>query len=192
MPWQEEQESIFRSILCDLIKRNRVDVILLLYYRLPQVQSYFNNSNNLDQNVNILIGSSTGRQLLKIFIDEKPCQSWLSSKALLFLLLQKKERHLLQKILRSSSLSLIHQVDADGNDPLLYISLKVRGCRHRIIEFLITMGCDLQRRNLNGEHFLDAIQYRRNRTLLKDLLEKEIIQINDQSGAIEIIHKTQL
>jgi ankyrin repeat protein len=110
---------------------------------------------------------------------------------LLFLLLKKKECQVLQKILRSSS-ELIHQVDEDGNDPLLYICLKVRGCRHRIIEFLIMMGCDLYRRNLNNENFIDAIQLRRNQSLLKNLLENEIIKIDDQSGQIQVILKTQL
>ncbi len=189
--WQEDQDDLFRSILRTLIKRNRLDVIFLLYHRLQHVQSYFNKPNNICQNVNILTGSSTGRQLLKIFMDEKPLKSWLTSKDFVFLLLQKKERKLLEKLLRSSSF-LIHQIDEDGNDLLLYICLKVRGCRHRIIKFLITIGCDLHRRNLNNENFIDAIQLRRNQRLLKDLLENEIIKIDNKSGQIQVIVRSQL
>jgi len=189
--WQEEQDDTFRSILRNLIKGKQLDVILFLYHHLQHVQSFFNNLNHICENVNLLTGSSIGRQLLKIFTDEKPLKSWLISKDLIFLLLQKKERKLLQKILQSSSF-LIHQVDEDGNDPLLYICLKVRGCRYRIIKFLIMMGCDLQRRNLNDENFIDAIQLTRNRNLLKDLLENEIIKIDDKSGQIQVILRTEL
>jgi hypothetical protein len=127
--WQEEQDDTFRSILGNLIKGKQFDVIILLYHRLQYVQSFFNNPNNICENVNLLTGSSIGRQLLKIFTNEKPLKSWLINKDLIFLLLQKKERKLLQKILQSS-LFLIHQIDENGNDPLLYICLKVRGCRY--------------------------------------------------------------
>jgi hypothetical protein len=54
------------------------------------------------------------------------------------------------------------------------------------------MGCNLQRRNLNNENFIDTIQLTRNRNLLKDLLENEIIKIDDKSGQIQVILKTQL
>jgi hypothetical protein len=177
-PWDEDQINRFRLIFSNLLERNRLDVILLLYHQLENVRSYFDNPNLIHQNVNMLTGSSTGRQLFKIFTDEKPLKTWLTSKDLIFSLLKKKERKLIEKILRSSSF-LIHQVDEHGNDPLLYICLNVRGCRHRIIQFLITIGCDLQRRNFNGEHFIDTIQLRRNRSLLKDLLDNEIVKIDD-------------
>jgi hypothetical protein len=183
--WQEDEDNAFRVILSTFIKSNRLYTIIFLYIRLQNVGCYFNKSNNIRQNVNMLTGSSQGRRLFKIFLDEKPLKSWLISKDLLFLLLQKKERTLLEKILRSSSF-FINQVDEDGNDPLLYICLKVRGCRHRIIKFLITIGCDLQRRNVNGENFFDAIQLRRNRSLLEDLLKDEIIKIDGESGQIQL------
>jgi hypothetical protein len=184
--WQEEQDNAFRSILSDLLKKNRLDILHLLYHRLQYVQSYFNQPNNIYQNVNILTGSSKGRQLFKIFINETPLKSWLISKELIFMLLRKKERKFLQKLLQTSPF-LIHQIDEDGNDLLLYTCLKVRGCRHRIIEFLIIMGCNLQRRNFHNENFIDALQLRRNQSLLKDLLKNEIIEIDDQTKEIQVI-----
>jgi hypothetical protein len=48
------------------------------------------------------------------------------------------------------------------------------------------LGCDSQRRNLNGENFFDAIQLERNLSLFKDLLENQIIIINDQFGVIQL------
>jgi hypothetical protein len=185
-PWQEEEDNTFRSILSDLLKKNRLDILLLLYYRLQYVQSYFNKPTNIDRNVNILTGSLIGRQLFQIFINETPLKSWLISQELIFMLLRKKERKFLQKLLRISPI-LIHQVDEDGNNLLLYTCLKVRGCRHRIIEFLIIMNCDLQRRNFINQNFIDAIQLTRNQSLLKDLLKNEIIKIDDQSREIQVI-----
>ena len=79
-------------------------------------------------------------------MDDRSLDLLFSKKDLIFILLDKKERILLKKILKLSP-NLIHQLDDDGNDPLLYICLNVSGCRHRIIEFLIQMGADLQRRN---------------------------------------------
>jgi hypothetical protein len=182
--WQENEDNAFRLILDDLIKDGQLAVVFILYHRLQNVQSYFNKPNNIRRNVNMLTGSPERRELFKIFMDVKPVKSWIVSKDLLFLLLQKKERILLKKLFTSSSF-LINQVDEDGNDPLLYICLKVRGCRHRIIKLLITMGCDLQRKNLNGENFFDAIQLERNQSLLKDLLKNQTIKIDDQSGEIQ-------
>ena len=189
--WEEEQENEFRLILTNLIKADLLSVILILYHRLSNIQSYFNKPNNIHRNVNILTGISTGRELFKIFLNEQPLKTWLINKDLLFLLLQKKERTLLEKLLKSSSF-LINQIDEYGNDPLLYMCLKVRGCRHRIIKFLIMIGCDIQRRNLNNENFFDVIQLKRNQSLLKDLLGDEIIKINDESGEIQLnLHNHQ-
>jgi ankyrin repeat protein len=104
-------------------------MVFMLYSHLQTVQSYFNRPNNIRRNVNMLTGSPERRELFKIFTDLKPLKSWIVSKDLLFLLLQKKERTLLEKLFRSS-LFLINQVDENGNNPLLYICLKNRGCRH--------------------------------------------------------------
>ncbi|CAF4660848.1 unnamed protein product [Rotaria sp. Silwood2] len=41
----------------------------------------------------------------------------------------REKRKLLEKLLKLSPY-LINQLDEKGNDPLLYIRLKVHGCRH--------------------------------------------------------------
>ncbi|CAF4484387.1 unnamed protein product, partial [Rotaria sp. Silwood2] len=101
----------------------------------------------------------------------------------MFILLQKRERKLLEKLLKSS-LSLLTQLDDDGNDPLLYVCLKVGDSRHRTIESLLQMGCNLLTRNLNGENFIDAIQLERNRKLLKKLVERKVIKMDHASGTL--------
>jgi hypothetical protein len=90
------------------------------------------------------------------------------------------------KKLFTLSPSLIDRLDTNGNDPLLYVCLKVRGCRQRLIEYLLKIGCDGQRRNSHGENFIDALQLERNRNLLKKLIEQETIEIDDDSGEIKI------
>ncbi|CAF3813134.1 unnamed protein product [Rotaria sordida] len=64
---------------------------------------------------------------------------------------------------------------------------KVRGCRHRLVEFLIEMGCDLQRRNSKEESFTDALRLQRNRKLMENLIERETIRIDNASGEIKVI-----
>ena len=75
----------------------------------------------------------------------------------LFILLKKKACKLVRKFFKKFPI-LIHRCDEDGSDPLLYVCLKVRGCRHRLVKFLIEMGCDFQRRNSKGENFLDVLR----------------------------------
>jgi len=108
---------------------------------------------------------------------------WLSSSDLLFIFLQKKQCKLIKHLLKSV-LFLIHRFDEAGNDALLYVCLTVGGCRHRLVEYLITMGCDLQRKNLKGEDFTETLQLARNRELLKKLIEHEIIRIDNDSGEV--------
>jgi hypothetical protein len=114
------------------------------------------------------------RRFLSSIMDETSLDLVFCKKDLIFILLDKKERKLLEKIFQLSP-CFIHQLDEDGNDPLLYICLKVSGCRHRIIEFLIKMGSDLQRRNYQGQNFTDVLQLHRNKKLLRTLFEHEII-----------------
>jgi hypothetical protein len=183
--WRDDEDDNFRLQLDNLIKRNRLDVILLIYHRLEHVRCYFNRPNNMRQNVNMMTGSSTGRQLFRILLDEKPSPTWLTNTDLMFLLLKKKERQFFERLFKLSLFDF-HQQDEDGNDLLLYACLKIRGCRHRIIEFLITMGHDLQKRNFNGVNFIDAIQLKQNRRVLDKLLEREIVKINSESGEIQV------
>jgi ankyrin repeat protein len=128
--------------------------------------------------------NSKKRQLLHELLDEKHWRMWLANTDLLFILLKKKECKLIIKLVKLLP-SFIHRLDEDGNDPLLYVCLKVRGCRHRLVEFFIEMGCDLQRRN-SGQNFIDVLQLKRNRKLLENLIEREIIQIDSVAGEMKI------
>jgi ankyrin repeat protein len=122
-----------------------------------------------------MTGNQSGRRFFSMIMDDRSFDSLFSKKHLIFILLDKKERKLLEKLLKISP-SLIDQLDEDGNDPLLYICLKVYGCRHRIIELLIKMGCDIERRNFKGQHFLEVLQLQRNKKLFQTLTEHEIIK----------------
>ena len=52
--------------------------------------------------------------------------------------------------------SLIQRLDENDNNPLLYVCLKMRGCRHCLVEFLIEMGCDLQAIEIHMPKILSA------------------------------------
>ena len=107
----------------------------------------------------------TGRLLFQRLLDNKHLKLWFSNSKLLFILLDKKECKLIKKLLRLIP-ALVQQIDDDGNDALLYICLKVTGCRHNLVALLIKMGCDVYRKNIHGEHFFQALQLRKNRILL--------------------------
>ena len=66
---QLELDPRLRPTLHDLIKKNRLDIIVLLGDRLESVRRFFNNPEWIQQNVNMMTGSATGRRLLEIFID---------------------------------------------------------------------------------------------------------------------------
>ncbi|CAF4233763.1 unnamed protein product, partial [Adineta steineri] len=130
--------------------------------------------------VDIMTRNQYNRQVFEILIDEKPLETWVQSKELAFILLEKKERKFLEKILKLSPF-LVHQINENGNNLLLHICLKVRGCRHRIVQFLITMKSDLLQKNFNGENFFDAIQLERNRDLLEKIDLGEIIKLKKET-----------
>ncbi|CAF3372914.1 unnamed protein product [Rotaria socialis] len=92
------------------------------------------------------------RKLFGALLNGRQSSTWLINSNLLWILLQKKERKLVKQLLKLSPL-LINRLDEDGNDLLLYVCFKVRGCRHGLIEFLIEMGCDVQAKNSNAERF---------------------------------------
>jgi hypothetical protein len=48
------------------------------------------------------------------------------------------------------------------------------------------MGCDLQRRNLKIENFIDVLKSKQNRKLLENLIEREVIQIDNVSEEIKV------
>ncbi|CAF0906460.1 unnamed protein product [Didymodactylos carnosus] len=184
--WNDNVNDEFKSILGRLINKNRVDAVLFIYRHLYHVRDFFNQSKNCRTIVDHITGNELGGQLIKTFIDKKPLQNWIIGKDLIFILLQKKERKFLKKLFLLFPF-LVHQLDEDGNDPLLHICLKVRGCRHRFVQFLTTMKADLQRINFNGEDFFGAIHLERNRKLLKKLNMEEINHEQRNIRFIEII-----
>jgi len=82
------------------------------------------------------------------------------------------------------TLSLFHQLDQYGNNLPLYTCPEVSGSRHRIVEFLSKMGCDLQRWNLKGDHFNDVLQLPKHQRLLRNLIKHKSIKIHHVSGQI--------
>jgi hypothetical protein len=173
--WHDYMGYTFRKILTQLIEKRRLDVIKYLqsYFGF---QDFFNNTNYIRRCVNIMTKNRSGRRLFCEIMDDKSLNLLFSKKDLLFIFLDKKERKLFEKLLKLSP-DLIHQIDEDGNDPLLYICLKVSGLRHRIVESLIKMGSDLQRRNCQGQNFLDTLQLSRNKKLLQKIFEYEIVTL---------------
>ena len=174
---REDLSDRIRYLLDRLMKINRLDVILMLYRYYKPFREFFNNPMNIRKNVNMMTGNRMRKELFWQLIEENPLESWLIDENLIFILLEKKERKLLEKLIKSS-LVLLHRLDSNGNTLLLYICLHVSGCRHRIIEFLMKMGCDPLRRNSNGQNFYDALQLQRNRKLLRSLTKQKSVQID--------------
>ncbi|CAF2882298.1 unnamed protein product [Rotaria sp. Silwood2] len=175
----------FRRILDNLIENNQLLTLLSIYHTNERIRNFFQNSWNNQKYVNIMTTNRTARQFFHALLDDHLLRTWLTSTDLLFVLLKKKECKIVKKLLKLSP-SLVHQFDENGNDPLLYVCLKVRGCRECLVEFLIEKGCDLQRRNLKGENLIDVLQLERNRQLLERLIERKVIQIDNVSGEIKV------
>jgi ankyrin repeat protein len=176
VPWDDYLQHTFRRILTKLFKNRRIDIIKYIWDRLKS-QEFFNEPNHLRRCVDEMTSNQLDRRYFCMIMVDTSLDSLLSKQRLIFILLDKKERKLLEKLLKLSP-DLINELDEDGNDPLLYICLKVYGCRHRIIEFLIKMGSDLERRNLNGQNFMETLQLQRNQKLFQKLIEHEIIKID--------------
>ncbi|CAF0840015.1 unnamed protein product [Adineta steineri] len=177
--------SVFQEGLTNLIDTNRLDIIEYVFRQNNFIHNFFTRSAHCYKLINTITGTLSRRQMFQRFLDEEVPEPWLTSAALLFILLKKKECKWIKKLLQLDS-KLIHEVDEDGNDPLLYICLKVKGCRHRLIECLIDIGCDIYKKNVHGEHFLQAIQLKRNRKLLKQLIEHEIIVRENESEQLRL------
>ncbi|CAF1080283.1 unnamed protein product [Rotaria sordida] len=176
----------FQQPLKNLIISNRIDIILFVFNYNEQIKNFFQKSWNSQIIVDIIMENQKRKQLFHALLDHKSLGLWLATSTdLLFVLLQRKQYTFLQKLFHQSPL-LIHRLDEDGNDPLLYICLKAHGCRHRLVEYLIKIGCDLERRNLQNENFSDALQLTTNKNLLEKLIEHEIIQIDQKSKEIKI------
>ncbi|CAF0987703.1 unnamed protein product [Adineta steineri] len=173
-PVDEYERYDFQRILKNLVKKQRLDIIRYID-QCDAFKELFKQVNYSRECIDIMTGNRSGRQLLGQIFKEKLLNFLYFNKSFIFILLDKKERKLIKQLLELFP-HLISEVDNDGNDPLLYICLKVYGCRHRIIEHLIKMGSDLERKNIQGQNFMAALQLQRNRKLLKTLYEKEIIK----------------
>ena len=173
-PWNDNYQCMFRSTLRHLMKNRRLDVIVYVSQHI-EFRRVRNESNFIRECLDLVTSNRSERQFFCRILEDQPLDLLFPKASLIFILLDKKERILIEKVLKLSP-CLIHQLDEDGNDPLLYICLKVHGCRHRIIEFLIKMGSDLQRRNIKGENFMEVLQLQKNQKLLQKLIEHEIIQ----------------
>ncbi|CAF1590667.1 unnamed protein product, partial [Didymodactylos carnosus] len=148
--WNECFSDAFRLILQNLIKNDRIDVILVIYRHNELVHDFFQKPWNSRKNLDMMTGNRMGRQLFCVLLDENPLGPWFTSTDMLFILLQKRECKYVKKLLKLIP-SLIDRCDEDGNTLLLFVCLKVGGCRHCLVKFLIQMGCNLQARNVNGD-----------------------------------------
>ncbi|UJR13342.1 hypothetical protein I4U23_000360 [Adineta vaga] len=172
-PWNVYDKNMIKNGLKNLIKKRRLDILghVCSY---PEFQQFLNESDNIRDVVNLMTTNRSGREFFDEILNNKSFDFFHSSKSLLFILLDKKERQLFEQLIKVSP-KLLYELDEDGNDCLLYICLKVSGCRHRIIEYLIEMGSNVHRKNNNGQDFMNALQLQRNQKLLKHLIEHEII-----------------
>ncbi|CAF1487460.1 unnamed protein product [Adineta steineri] len=172
-----------------LIKTDRMDIVLMMYRHNKTVRDLFQKTDYMEKNVDIMLGNHKTKQLLNQLIDEKPLNTCFTTRKFLFQLLGKKQFEMVKKLLKLS-ISVLNEIDENGNDILLYLCLKVRGCRHRFIEYLIKMGCNTQRINYCGQSFFNAIELKQNQKLLNKLFEHEIILFDNLT--VKIIISTNL
>ena len=191
IPFDEYSNYMLQEGLKNLIITNRIDIIEYVYRQNSFMQDFLTRSDHCRKFVDTINGTRRRRKVFQHFLDEKSLEPWLTSTTLLFILLEKKECKWIKKLLQLDS-TLVHRVDGDGNHPLLYVCLKVNGCRHRLIEFLIGRESDLHKRNVHDEHFIQAIQLKRNRKLLKQLIEHGIIVREHESGQLQVFLTEQL
>jgi hypothetical protein len=172
--WDEHDRYTMRRIVKYLGANRRSDVLEYLCDDFA-LRNIFLNSDSLRELVDSMTSSPSTRQFFSHLLRAESIDFLRSNKTLLFILLDKKERQLMVQLLKCSP-HLLHEVDEEGNDCLLHLCLKVSGCRHRIIAYLLSIGSNIERRNDQGQNFHDALQVPRNRKLRKQLIEHEIIQ----------------
>ncbi|CAF1183270.1 unnamed protein product [Adineta steineri] len=182
-----EQYDSFLTILYNLFHTEQLDIIQLIYKESRNIQYLFYRLETCEEIVNIMIKNREKKHLFQILLNDEQLRIWFINKDLLFILLKKKQMKIIKYLLKLSPL-LIHQLDQDGNDPILYLCLHVSGCRHRLIEFLIKVGSDLSCINSKNINFFNALQMTRNKKLLNKLIEHEIIQINYISTEVKQVN----
>lgn len=180
-----DDDDTFQQVFTNLLEKDQFDVIRFMYSENEHVRNLFHGPRSSRQIVDLMTGNQKRRQLFHALLDQKQSRACLTSTHLLFVLIQKKEYKLVRHLLKLTP-SLAHQLDENGNDPLLYVCLKVRGCRHGLVEFLIEMHCDLQRTNSNAESFADALRFKRNRKLLERLIDRGTVLMDHASGDITV------
>ncbi|UJR06912.1 hypothetical protein I4U23_011201 [Adineta vaga] len=182
-----DQYDSFSTILYNLFQTDQLDIIQLIYKESENIQYLFYRLETCEEIVNIMIKNREKKHLFQTLLNDEQLRIWFINKDLLFILLKKKQMKILKYLFKLSPL-LIHQLDQDGNDPILYLCLHVSGCRHRLIEFLIKMGSDLSRINSKNINFFNALQMTRNKKLLNKLIEHEIIQIDYISTEVKQVN----
>ncbi|CAF3341430.1 unnamed protein product [Rotaria socialis] len=175
IPWNENSKDLFTRALNRFFRMNYIDLILLIYRHNELLRTFFNTTDYIERNIGIMIGNRMRKQLLNTLIDEKPLALCFINRNFLFRLLDKKQFQILKKTIELSK-SVLNLIDDDGNDLLLYLCLKVRGCRHRFIQYLIGIRSNTQRINYHGQSLIDILKLKNNRSLLKKLIEHEIIE----------------
>jgi hypothetical protein len=175
-PWDDYLKHRFKNILKHLVNNRRLDVLKYVFSH-SQLQEISNEPDHIRKCLDTMTKNQLERRFFSTALDHETLDLLFDKKHLIFILIDKKERILLKKVLTLSP-CLINQLDEDGNDPLLHLCLKVNGCRHRIIEMLIKMGSNLERRNFQGQNFMETLQLKRNRKLYEKLIEHEIIKLD--------------
>ena len=171
--WDGYTKIHFKSIIQQCFEKRQVDILKYIY-SYGHFQEMLQDRSHIRACVNALTINRTERRFFSANLDHEMLNLLFPPHHLIFILIENKERTLLKKVLKLLP-NLIDLLDEDGNDPLLYLSLKVKGCRHRIVEMLIQMGSNIERRNFQGQSFVETLQLKRNHQLHQQLIEHEII-----------------
>ncbi|CAF0882332.1 unnamed protein product [Rotaria sordida] len=185
IPWTDNTNHSFTQALNHLIENDCMNIVLMMHRHNQFLRNFLHTTDYIEKFINIMLGNYKRKQLFKQLLDEKPLNACFIRKEFLFQLLNKKQFQMLKKIITLSN-AVLNELDEDGNDLLLYLCLKVHGCRHRFIQYLIKIDCNIQRKNFFNQSFFDVIELKRNRKLLTKLFEHEIISIDKITGKIKI------
>lgn len=136
------------------------------YFRL----SFLNNSNDMRRLINLLTLNHASRQVFDRLMSNAVLEAFFSQEQLVFILLNKKEEKWLTVYPKK-----INQLDKNGNNLLLCVTLHGLGRCDQSVEMLIRKGCDPKRQNTHGQTFRDVLHRPSNRELLKALTVKRMI-----------------
>lgn len=171
--WDGHTTIHFKLIIQQCVEKRQFDILKYIYLH-GHFREITNDRNHVRACVNAMTINQAERRCFSARLDQEMLDLLFPPRYLIFILIEKKERTLLKKVLKLLP-HLIDQLDDDGNDPLLYLSLKVNGCRHRLVEMLIQSGSNMERRNSQGQSFIETLQLKRNHKLHQQLIDHEII-----------------